>query len=260
MFRVGFAEMVAYRAEMIVWILTATLPLVMMLVWDRVAQDGAVGRFGQADFARYFVLTLVVRQLTASWVVWELNEKIRTGALSTDLLRPVHPLMLPAAENLSAVPFRAMVLLPIVAAVSLWRPELWQAPEGAPPFAAVLPVLLLSMALGWALNFAIQVSFASLAFWLGQSLGIFQVWFGLWAMLSGYLVPVELIPTWVGAASHWAPFRAVLGVPAEMAAGLLGWDGIVEGLAIQWIWLGIFAVLGHVAWSRGLRRFEAYGS
>jgi ABC-2 type transport system permease protein len=79
-------------------------------------------------------------------------------------------------------------------------------------------------------------------------------------MLSGYLVPVELIPTWVGAASHWAPFRAVLGVPAEMAAGLLGWDGIVEGLAIQWIWLGIFAVLGHVAWSRGLRRFEAYGS
>ena len=45
--RIGFAEMVAYRAEFLVWILTTNMPLVMMALWNAVAADGPVGRFGQ---------------------------------------------------------------------------------------------------------------------------------------------------------------------------------------------------------------------
>src|SRR5213079_1094660 len=45
LFRVGLAEMIAYRAEFVIWILTTNMPLVMMALWTAVASEGAVGRF-----------------------------------------------------------------------------------------------------------------------------------------------------------------------------------------------------------------------
>ena len=36
--RVGFAEAVAYRAELLVWVLATTMPLVMLALWTAVAR------------------------------------------------------------------------------------------------------------------------------------------------------------------------------------------------------------------------------
>ena len=35
--RVGFAESVAYRAEMLVWMLTMTMPLVSLALWSAIS-------------------------------------------------------------------------------------------------------------------------------------------------------------------------------------------------------------------------------
>jgi ABC-2 type transport system permease protein len=48
--RVGLSEVVAYRAEFLVWILTTNMPLVMLAIWHAVAADGPVGRFDQTEF------------------------------------------------------------------------------------------------------------------------------------------------------------------------------------------------------------------
>ncbi|HJX51274.1 MAG TPA: hypothetical protein VJ801_00780, partial [Polyangia bacterium] len=48
--RVGFADIFAYRAELVVWLLTINMPLVMMALWTAVAASGPVGRFGQREF------------------------------------------------------------------------------------------------------------------------------------------------------------------------------------------------------------------
>ena len=90
--RVGFADAVAYRAEMLVWMLTTTMPLVSLALWSAVAPTAPVGRFTPArSFAAYFLATLVVRQLTGSWVVWEMNQEIRSGALSQPAAPPDPP-------------------------------------------------------------------------------------------------------------------------------------------------------------------------
>lgn len=64
--KVGFAEAVAYRAEMVVWLLSTNMPLVMLALWTAVARDAPVGRFGQRDFVAYYLATLVVRLLTGA--------------------------------------------------------------------------------------------------------------------------------------------------------------------------------------------------
>lgn len=64
--RVGLASIVAYRAEMIIWVLSATLPLVMLALWDAAAAHGPVAGMDQVAMARYFAVVLVVRHVTGS--------------------------------------------------------------------------------------------------------------------------------------------------------------------------------------------------
>src|SRR5262249_46741373 len=90
LFKVGFAEAVAYRAEFLVWMFSTTMPLIMLALWSTVAREAPVGRFGQKEFVAYFLVTFIVRQLTGSWAAWQMNFEIRNGTLARRLLRPIH--------------------------------------------------------------------------------------------------------------------------------------------------------------------------
>ncbi len=253
--RVATAGMVAYRAELLIWFLTASLPVVMMLVWDRVAEEAPVGRFDQASMAFYFLAVLVVRQLGGSWVIWELNHAIRTGALSPALLRPINPLVVYGADSVAEKPMRVVLLVPLVLAVWAWRPEM-TLPVGP----GGLALAVVSLALGWLLNLLVQVAFGCLAFFFTQSLGLFGVWFGLWALLSGYLFPLELLPGGLRALVHWLPFRATLGVPVEILTGGLRGADAWAGVALQVAWVVVAWAVAAFAWRRGVRHHEAVGA
>jgi ABC-2 type transport system permease protein len=253
--RVSFARLVAYRAEMTIWILTASMPLVMLALWNAVASDGPVAGFDQFELARYFACTLIVRQLTGAWIVWELNWQIRSGALSPKLLRPVHPLWQEALWMLSAVPFRLVVLLPLLTGLFLWRPELWQAPS-----AAGFALFLVSITLAWGMAFLIQAIFGMLSFWFDQSMGMFGVWFTTWTVLSGYTAPLGVFPEAVQSLNTFLPFRGMLGVPVELLSGVLRPEDAGLDLAVQAGWVVGCGVLAVHLWRAGVKRYGAYGA
>ncbi len=250
--QVAFSGMVAYRAEMVIWVLSATLPLVMLSLWNSAAAAGPVGGYGQVDFARYFAVNLVVRQLTGSWIVWELNWNIRKGELSPRLLRPMHPLVYNLCETFAALPFRAGILVPLVGVLALWRPELLFVPS----FSAAVGfgvALLLAFVLAW----TIQAIFGMLAFWFDQSMGFWSAWFALWAMASGYFVPLDLFPEgWVDF-FRLLPFYSTLGAPIDV---LLGKASMLSVFTGQVAWVVATGALAAWMWKAGIRRYGAVGA
>ncbi len=252
--RVGFAEAVAYRAEFVVWLLSTTMPLVMLALWSAVAREAPVGRFGERDFAAYYLAALVVRLLTGAWVIWELNTEIREGTLAFRLLRPLHPLVAYACENVAAMPLRILLSLPIAATLLLAvggerltrDPVLW----------AIFP---LSVFGAWLITFLAMSLVGSLAFVVESAGSLFEIWLGLFGVFSGYLVPLELFPAWVGTLARFLPFRYMLGFPVEMVIGMTTRSGALAELAVQWIFVGVLAIAVRVAWSLGLRRYAAFG-
>lgn len=251
-FRVAFAGMVAYRAEMIIWVLTATLPLVNLALWNAATADGPIAGFSQGDVARYYTTTLIVRQLTGTWIVWELNYLIRKGELSPRLLRPLNPLVWSLAETVAALPWRAMVLLPLVVGIGLWRPEIvfWPGATRALAFGV-------SVGFAFVLSWLVQVCFGMLAFWWNQSLGLFSAWFAIWSFFSGYFVPLPLLPPAVRAVTPYLPFHVSLGAPIDL---VVAGAPIGETLLVQLVWVLVFAVLARTMWSAGIRRYGAVGA
>ena len=256
MLRVGLAETIAYRAEMIVWILTTTMPLVMLSLWTSVAEEAPFRAYTQTDFVAYYLGALIVRNLTSNWVAWQIAEEIRMGTLSMRLLRPIHPFASFLSTHLAALPLRTLVVMPVVVALFLTsaRHVVIDDPGRIALFA-------LSIAGAWLLTFGVFVAIGSLSFFLEKSMSLVEVYFGLFMLLSGYLIPIDLMPPWMASIAKWLPFKYMLGTPVEILIGRYA-DAAAAAAAVaaQWTWAVSMLLIATFTWHRGVKRFEAYGA
>jgi ABC-2 type transport system permease protein len=252
--RVGFAEAMAYRTEMLIWMLTTTMPLVSLALWSAVAARAPVGRFGERDFTAYFLAMLIVRQLTGSWLVWEMNTDIKSGTLSQRLLRPIHPLVVYSAENLAALPLRALLCVPI-ASVAL----VVAGGGSAPRTASWLALCAASIVGAWLINFSMMALIGALAFVLESSTAVFELYLAAFMVFAGYLVPLDLFPPWLRQLSAVLPFRYSLAFPVELAIGMLDPARALLELAVQWTFASGTTAAALLAWRSGVRRFSAFG-
>jgi ABC-2 type transport system permease protein len=252
--RVGLAEAMAYRAEMLIWLLSTTMPLVMLALMTAVAREAPVGRFGQADFAAYYLAALVVRLNAGAWVIWELNFEIRQGTLAYRLLRPIHPLVTYAASNVGYMPLRLLLTIPVAIAAVVWVGPSHFTHD--PALLAAFPVAVFG---GWLITFLAMALIGALAFRIDNSTAIFEIWLGLYMLLSGYLVPLEFFPAWLAEATRFLPFRYMLAFPVELVVGLSSRAEVLRQLLIQLAWIGGLGAACAAAWRAGLRRFSAFG-
>jgi ABC-2 type transport system permease protein len=252
--RIGVAETVAYRAEFLVWILTTTLPLVMLGLWTSVAEEAPFRGYSGADFVAYYLATLIVRNLTGSWVAWQISEEIRLGAMSMRLLRPIHPFIAFGASHVAAIPFRSLVAVPIavILLVSSGASTLSHDP-------LQLALIVPSIILAWIITFSLMFALGSLAFFITKSMALLNIYFGLFSLLSGYLLPLPLMPTWIADIARWSPFRFMLSAPVELMTRSLDGAGLAELLVGQAAWCVACLALALWVWNEGVRRFEAVG-
>lgn len=252
--RVGLASAIAYRAETLIWVLTTSMPLIMLPLWHAVAEEAPVQGFGQARFTAYFLAAFVVRQLVGAWAAWTINYEVRTGALSQRLLRPVHPILVYATETLASIPIRCLVAVPVAVLALVLTGGEHVAREGA--LWAIVPFALIG---AWAITFFAHVAIGALSLWMHQSIKLMDVWTAGFFVLSGYLVPVALFPEPLRGLPPWLPFPYQLGYPVELLTGALSVEEALRGLGAQWAWVAILGVVAVWIWRRGLARYGAYG-
>jgi ABC-2 type transport system permease protein len=254
MLRIGLAEALAYRAQMLVWILSTTMPLVMLALWSAVARDAPVGRFGGHRFVAYFLAMFVVRQLTGSWSFWQINMEVREGTLALRILRPVHPLLQYAMQSLAELPVRSLLSVPLASVVlfAVAGSELTTDP-------VLWAIWTIAIAGGWLLTLLVNFAIGILALFVESSTKVMDVWLALFFVFSGYMVPIELFPPLLRDVIEWTPFRYQLGVPVEIMTNLHTRDEAIALVVRQWGMLVVAAGVVTLMWRRGLRHFAAYG-
>lgn len=258
MLRIGFAEAIAYRAEMLVWVFATTMPFVNLALWTAVSQvapvQGVHGTWASGKFVSYFLSVFVVRQLMSAWAAWQINFEVRQGVLSMRLLRPLHPIVSYLVENVAYMPLRIAVTVPVAAAL-VWT--------GAAQFLSGDPAIwglwLLSLFGGFLITFFANVAIGALCLYVESSVKIMDVWLAAFFVFSGYLFPLDLFPAWLRLVADWLPFRYQIGLPVELMTGALTVGAALPLLAKQWGWAAATLGLSLLLWQRGVRRFQAFG-
>lgn len=249
---VYYAYVLEYRAEIILWMLSGTLPLILMGVWTKASQGGQFG-LSPTAFVRYFLMVFLVRQFTIVWVVWEFEKEVVQGRLSPRLLQPIDPVWHHIAGHLSErvarLPFGLMLvgLFFLLYPQAIWLPSLSQ---------VLLFVLVLVLA--FVLRFLIQYTFALFAFWTERASAIEQFWFLFYLFLSGIIAPLEVFPLQMRQIADWTPFPYLVHFPAAILMGLP--VNIVQGISVMLGWSLLFFILNRWLWRKGLKQYSGMGA
>jgi len=253
--RVSWSLMMEYRAEIFMWMLTSLLMIIMMVVWIGISKGGPVNGFSPPDFVAYYMVGMIVRQLTAVWASWELDFKIREGQLSPLLLRPIHPIHNDIAANWGEKAIRMVIALPIVVAVLVLTPGVRL--DLSP---GTIALFLLSIGGAWMIMFFLDYLVGILAFWVSQVSAFILLMEGFRVVLGGILAPLQMFPDWAQQALNWLPFRYMLSFSIEILTGRVQGDRLWFGLAVQFAW-GIFMILAvRLLWARAMRSYSAVGA
>lgn len=249
---VFYAFMLAYRAELILWALASSMPFIMMGAWMQAAEVHALA-LTPDDFARYFLTLFIVRQLTAVWVIWDVEQDVVRGRLARSLLMPfpvsARYVLSHVADRLARGPF----LVGLVVLFLAMRPQTFFVPTWD---RALLFVVTVVCAL--ALRFLIQFTLAMLAFWTERASALEGIFSLVYVFCSGVIAPLSLFPDAVRDVLEVLPFALLLHFPTAV---LLGLDvDVARSFALLLAWGALFFVANRLLWRAGLRRFTSMGA
>ncbi|GAA1847092.1 ABC transporter permease [Microlunatus capsulatus] len=252
----ALANNLAYRGAVAIWVVTSVIqPLVFIVVWRTVAGSGSTGGYTAAQFVAYFLVMMVVDHLTFIWHMWEFEYRIRTGAFSPLLLRPVHPIHNDVCENLS---YKLVGLVGILPAAVLLAVVFGADLSATTPATvlAFLPAVLLAMVLRFVVEWCVALS----AFWLTKVSAMNAVFFSLFTFLGGQFAPLSVLPGWMQTVAAWTPFPWTLAFPVEVLLGRRTGTELLVGYGAQVVWVVVALVVLRLLWSRATRRYSAVGA
>ncbi len=256
MIRTAISSQVQYRVAHYFYMLGMVAePVIYIVVWTTIAKahGGSVNGITAGQFAAYYIVWTLVRNMNVVFGAPYWEWRIREGELSGQLLRPLHPI------NYDIGWFAGSKFVNVV----LWIPI------GAALYAVFHPTLSPTVLQGVVFFFAIwgayflrtfiQSTIGMLNFWTTRGAAVFDLYMTAELLLSGRLVPLKLMPGWVQMISNFFPFKWTFFFPIEALVGNLSTRSLLLGLAAQIGWTIGMVVLFKFAWRAAIKRFSAVG-
>ncbi|HWV22810.1 MAG TPA: ABC-2 family transporter protein [Thermomicrobiales bacterium] len=256
-FAINLSLNLAYRGAAAIWVLSSIMqPLVSLVVWRTVAgPDGEAGGFTANQYTAYFIMVLIVSNLTFIWHMWEFEWRIRTGAFSPLLLRPIHPIHNDISENLS---FKTIGLVGVVPAAIVIGIVFHADFGGTTPghIVAFIPALLFAMAL----RFILEWTLALAAFWLTKVSALNDLFDVFFLFLGGQFAPLDVMPGWIQTLAFLSPFPWSIAFPVEVALGQRSGSDILIGYGAQLAWIAVASAVLALVWRHAVSKYSAVGS
>lgn len=231
-------------------------PVIYLVVWSTIARShgGSVGGFTPGQFAAYYIVWTLVRNMNIVFTPYGWEPRIQYGQFSAMLMRPIHPIHYDLSFFMGWKFVVIIFWLPIAAALSLvFHPTLSPTLLDIVVFVvAIWGAYLVRSVLLWLLGLV--------TFFTTRVSAIYQLYFAAELLLSGRLVPLSLMPGWTRQIAAFLPFQWTFGYPIEALIGQLDTRELLYGLAMQTLWIAIGSGLVAVLWRFSLRRYSAVGS
>ncbi len=232
----GFRRYATYRQATVAAAFTNTVfgflrCFVLLAAAAAASSAGVVAGYDRGQLALYCWVSQGLIGVVGLWGWTELGDRIRSGDVVGDLLRPVHPVVSYLGADLGRAAHASLIrfVAPVVCGAvffSLHLPGRW----------STYPLFLLSTALAVVVCFGGRYLANAAGFWLLDVRGVTMAWTFATAVLAGLAFPLHFLPDWLRN-TIWisTPFPSMLQAPLDVivergsTAHLLG---LVAGQAV----------------------------
>jgi len=259
----AFSREATYREEVFTHIGSVALRVYLFFaLWSSLyAGSGAGGvkeGFTLQDMITYATLGLVLGQLYGVNGAYVIREKIREGNIAIDLMRPISVPLYVFADTVGQTAFALLQMVPaILLAIGLLA--LNHAHMSLPDSPLDAVAFVVSVVLGFIVNFFLDLMMATITFWTMEIFGFQLMVQFITTLLSGQIVPLQFFPESVRQIALNSPFAAIASAPLSIYVGRYHGAELWAVLGLQALWAVIFAAAALLLWRVGERRVVVQG-
>ncbi len=257
---IGLQNTLVYRVNFLFRAVFGLIPLMATLsLWRTIYAGNTsndIAGYTLAGMTSYYLLVTLVDMLTAvAEDDWQIAADIREGTLNQFLLKPIdyltYRLCLFGAGRLT---YTAVALIPVSIFILAQRQYLV-----GPPDAATFGVFVISLLLTALLQFFLSYTMALLSFWILEVSTLIFIMFAFEYIAGGHLFPLDILPPTLSQILHLTPFPYQLFFPVGVYLGRIAGEEMWRGLFIQATWVAILYGVARFVWSRGIKKYTAFG-
>lgn len=225
---------------------------IQICIWNVLLKYQVDGRSFE-EMVVYVLASQALGIFSHSNVAANLAEKVKTGAIAVDLIRPINLKWYSFWEQISTNMFQfLMVGLPVFAVVIVLWPIL--------PLKLVNVLLFLaSSGLAVLLNFYFQYSVGLLVFWFKDGTYAKMMIGGLMTIFSGKEIPLWFYPAFLYSLCSVLPFRFMVYEPVAILLGQYRGNQISSVLMMQALWIGVLWIVERIVWHKVQKQIEIQG-
>jgi ABC-2 type transport system permease protein len=257
--KAGFRRYATYRQATIASVFTNSvfgfLRCYVLLAAVAAIPAGVAAGYTPAQLATYCWASQGLIGVVLLWGWTDLSDRIRTGDVVADLLRPTHPVAAYLAVDLGRAGIAAVTrfAVPIVIGAIFF-------PLYAPKSLVTYPLFLVSVLFAVTVSFGSRYLVNAASYWLLDARGVTTMWMFASNVLAGLIFPLHFLPGWL-TWTLWVatPFPSLLQAPLDILVerGDLTYRlGVVAG---QVAWTVVLLALAALVQHRAERRLVIQG-
>lgn len=246
----------AYRFNTFAMFFTeAIIFITFFYLWTSIyRQGGQVGSYGLRDIVLYYFaanfISLVVKGKDIAWMV---SDEIRLGRVTSILLQPISYSKYKFAQLLGGYFFRGIIYFVVFSVIGFFlfpklefEVDLWK-----------IVSFFFLMILGMLINFLMFYMIGLMTFWFGVVRGFNFGFSMLVVFLEGSLVPLDLLPSFVGRINDFLPFKYIMFVPISIFSGRMNMSFSL--FFVPMIWILFLYILAKLVFKKGIKAYEGTG-
>jgi ABC-2 type transport system permease protein len=252
----AFSREGTYRPQVFTHIGSVLLRVFLLAtLWTALYRNnGAQAGISLSSMITYATFALLLDLIYGVNGAYIIREKIREGSIAIDLMRPISVPLYVFADTVGQTSFAALQIIPALL-LSLLLVHL-----NLPPSPIAFFAFIASVALGFVVNFFLDLMMATITFWTMEIFGVQLMVQFISSLLSGSLVPLYFFPAGLLQQLAFAsPFAAIYNAPLSIYIGKVAGPQIVTTLGFQVMWAVIFGVFAFALWRVGERRVVIQG-
>lgn len=255
----AFQSHTAYRMDTMMHLVSSLFAiLIQTTIWRAIYQGNSemasnVGNVSMQEMLTYSIIGSCVSLLVSNGIIGRLSQKISSGEIAMDLIKPIHLARYMFAESAGSTMFRLIFeLVPVVvfgvAIFGLISPTVAD-------IAMFTLILCNSIVLFYLMNFICGLfAFWYIISWHTQS--IFQI---VMSLCSGSILPLWFFPEAVSRIFGLLPFQLVYYAPISVFLGKRTFEDQLGIFGMQLVWIVLLGWLMKRIWAKAVRKLVIQG-
>lgn len=261
--RTSMAERFAYRTDFALGTLFRFLPIITQIfLWGAIfgtmntSSEKEIAGYRYGEMVAYYLLAMLARAFSSMpGLSSGIARDIREGTLKKYLLQPIDMLgYLFWYRVAHKLVYYVVATIPFTIVFYLCRDYFPGWPDGI-----TLLGFIVSLNLAFLLGFLIESLLGLIAFWFLEVSSLLFIYMMLNYFLSGHMIPLDLLPGWTRTLVDIMPFKYLAYFPCAVALGKYTHWQMGRELLIEAGWVVVLLAANRGVFSRGLRRYGAYG-